>query len=375
MNLNTLNRFRNDLYQCFSRAGDVLFNLTDALLSESQAHSALKLTLSPFFLRKWPSFYEGLQLGKLDQSRFEQTLARYAPAPAFGQSVVTAVDACNIERPFSETSPDRGWLYLHHLPDCTKPVVAGWPFSTVEVVPPKARNHTYIVSNRRIPTAQTPAQLAIEQLASLRAYFGERPIHLGDRYYPTKDFLVKVSPDYDLLLRPRANRVFYRPVAADPQAKRGRGAPAKHGPRFACNDPATHGSCAQVWVGEDEQGHKLEVSAWHTLHLREAPQLNLSIIRVRRGGARGKKRDPVESWFVWVGQSELELAEVWATYKRRYAIEHGYRFDKQDLLWSQPRLRLPCQFELWTALVSIVHAELHLAAALGMQSRFLCKRF
>jgi hypothetical protein len=46
---------RQDVYACFQRASDALFNLTDALLSESQAHSLPELSLSAFFERKWPS--------------------------------------------------------------------------------------------------------------------------------------------------------------------------------------------------------------------------------------------------------------------------------------------------------------------------------
>jgi hypothetical protein len=281
--------------------------------------------------------------------------------------LVVAVDASNIERAFSETSPDRGYLYVHNLPECDKPVTVGWQFSTVVVVPPQASSHTYIVSNRRIPTVQSPAQVAAAQLKELRAYFEERPISLGDRYYPTKDFVVEVSVDYDLLVRLKANRVFYRacPMVAD-NGKRGRGAPPKHGPRFQCNDPASHGVAQREWQGEDDNSGKLEVSEWSGLHLRQAPQLILSIIRVRRYSATNKKRDPAESWFVWAGQSELELSAVWPTYKRRYSIEHGYRFDKQDLLWCQPRLRMPSQFELWTALVSMVHDELIVAQELGL---------
>jgi hypothetical protein len=340
-----------------------LFNLADALLTETQAHSAIELTLSPYFERGWPSFYEGLQTGRLDQARFEQTLVDYAPKPAFGQRLVVAVDASNIERPFSETSPDRGWLYLHNLPQCDKPVVAGWQFSTVVVVPPEASSHTYILSNRRIPTAQTPAQVASAQLHQLRPYFGERPVTLGDRYYPTKEFLVDLSPDYDLLLRLKANRVFYR--AVEPVVgRRGRGAPPKHGPRFQCKDPLTQGVPEQEWSGEDEGGHKIQLREWRGLHLREAPEVSLSVICVRRYGASGKRRDPIESWFGWVGQTLVDLAQIWPLYKRRYAIEHGYRYDKQDLLWSQPRLRYPAQFELWTCIVSIVHNQLQLAAGL-----------
>lgn len=364
MNFNILQQFRQEIYGCFLHSRDVLFNLADALLTETQAHSVIELSLSPFFERQWPSLYEGLQTGKLDQPRFEQTLVKYAPKPAHGERLVFAVDASNIERPFSETSPDRGYLYVHNLPECDHPVTVGWQFSTVVVVPAQASSHTYIVSNRRIPTVQTPAQVAVAQLHDLRPYVTERPICLGDRYYPTKEFVVAVSGDYDLLLRLKTNRVFYRQVVAS-RAKRRRGAPAKHGPRFQGSDPTTHGQPDREWTGVDERGAKLEVSEWQGLHLKEAPELSLSVIRVRRYGASGKRRDPLESWFMWVGQTRLELSQVWPTYKRRYAIEHGYRFDKQDLLWTQPRLREPAQFELWTALVSLVHDQLMLAQDLG----------
>ena len=111
MNLNTLNEFRHEIYNCFDYASDTLFNLADALLTESQAQSVLELTLSPCFQRKWSSLYEALQMGQINQTHFEQTLVRYAPRPRDGERLVLAVDASNIERPFSHTSPDRGWLF------------------------------------------------------------------------------------------------------------------------------------------------------------------------------------------------------------------------------------------------------------------------
>lgn len=363
MNFTIFQQFRQELYECFGQYRDALFNLADALLSETQAHSVIELSLSPHFERKWSSLYAALQHGKLDQARFEQTLLKFAPTPAPGQRLVLAVDASNIERPFSETSRDRGYLYVHNLPECDAPVTVGWQFSTVVVLPPQCSSHTYIVSNRRIPTSQTPAQVASTQLKELRPYFEERPINLGDRYYPTKDFLVEVSPHYDLLARLKANRVFYRQPVVVAAGERGRGAPAKHGPRFQCKAAATHGQPDREWQGLDEAGATLMVSEWKGLHLRQAPQLPLSVMRVRRYGASGKRRDPLESWFVWSAQSELELSEVWAIYKRRFSIEHGFRFDKQDLLWAQPHLREPDQFELWTALVSMVHDELVVAEA------------
>jgi hypothetical protein len=48
-------------------------------------------------------------------------------------------------------------------------------------------------------------------------------------------------------------------------------------------------------------------------------------------------------------------------YRRRYSHEHGYREDSQGLLWAQPRLRTPAQFERWSQIVAIVHNHLVLA--------------
>jgi hypothetical protein len=98
MNFNILQQFRQALYGCFEQGRDALFNLADALLSETTAHSVIELTLSPFFERKWPSLYAALQLGKLDQVHFEQTLINFAPPPLACGRLVLAVDASNIER-------------------------------------------------------------------------------------------------------------------------------------------------------------------------------------------------------------------------------------------------------------------------------------
>ena len=50
-----LQGIRRDVYACFQRAGDALFNLTVALLAECQADSLPELSLSAWFERRWPS--------------------------------------------------------------------------------------------------------------------------------------------------------------------------------------------------------------------------------------------------------------------------------------------------------------------------------
>src|SRR5229473_119946 len=131
------------------------------------------------------------------------------------------------------------------------------------------------------------------------------------------------------------------------------------------NDASTHGEPDEEWQGEDEAGHAITVACWKGLHLRKARGIELTLIRVTRQGASDKARDPRESWFLWVAEDSLPLEQVPPGYKRRYSQEHGYRFQKQALLWSHPRLRTPEQFERWTAVVACVQNQLVLARPLG----------
>ena len=81
-------------------------------------------------------------------------------------------------------------------------------------------------------------------------------------------------------------------------------------------------------------------------------------------GKVGKARDPKISWFVWKGECCAPLAEISPTYRLRYSHEHGYRFDKQELLWDEPRLSSPQRTERWTHIVACAHNLLVLARPL-----------
>src|SRR2546423_13277105 len=81
-------------------------------------------------------------------------------------------------------------------------------------------------------------------------------------------------------------------------------------------------------------------------------------------GKVGKARDPKSSWFVWKGERSAPLAQISPTYRLRYWHEHGYRFDKQELLWDVPRLSTPERTQRWTHIVACAHHLLVLARPL-----------
>jgi len=334
MNCNTLNEVRHTMYSCFSRAADALFNTVDALVTETQAHSFPELSLAPVFERRWSSVYEAFEDGRSDHARLREVFAMYSPLPVQGKRVWWGIDASSIQRPESHTARDRSIVSGPNMPGSKNPISFGWQFSTVVVLPEQPSSWTYILDQHRIPTQQSSKQVAAEQLSQVLALVPYRPIVTTDRWYSCQGFLRDTEElGCDTLLRVKRNRVFYHSAPA-PTGKRG--APRKDSERFQCSDPGTHGVFDEQWQGIDEHGPIMEVSRWNHLHLRNVRHIDLSLIRVLRHGATSSLRDPKESWFVWTGQDALSLSEVVPGYKRRYSMEHGYRFDKQALLWTTP---------------------------------------
>ena len=128
--------------------------------------------------------------------------------------------------------------------------------------------------------------------------------------------------------------------------------------------PETHGEAEEVWSQQDQSGRTTRISRWNHLHFQQDRALDLSVIRVEREAAQGTKRDPRVSWFVML-DTAFPLPQVPAQYRRRFSQEHGYRFLKQELLWSKVHVRTPEQFERWSWLVALVFNQLYLARQLG----------
>jgi DDE superfamily endonuclease len=362
MNLNILQRFRHEVYDCFDRAADALFNSVDALLTEPQAQSFPELSLSPCFERRWCSLYEAFEDGRIDQERLRRVFAHYLLWPGTGERMWLGLDARSHERPESQTAPDRTVVYKPNLPENSKPISYGWQFSTVVLLPAQPSSWTPVLDQQRIRSDQTSVQVAAAQLRELAPLLGCRPIVATDRWYSCAPFLLLTEGlPFDKVLRLKRKRVLYRAAPA-PTGKRG--APRKDGERFQCGNPSTYGQADGSWQGTDAKGQLIEITWWQGLHLPKARHLAVTVIRVLRHRATDRPRDPRESWFLWDGPVDACVPEVALGYRRRYAHEHGYRFEKQALLWAQPRLRTPAQFERWSQVVAIVHNQLVLARPL-----------
>lgn len=360
MYLTTWNEFRHEIYDCFLRAKDALFNTVDALMTETQAKSLPEVTQSLWFERKWSSIYEAFEDGRIDQQALRKVFIRYLPAKETGSSLWIGIDTSGIARPRSLTARDRSALPVHNLPKCEKPVTFGWQFSTVVALPDPASSWTYILDQQRVNTGTTAAQMAFAQLQQFSSSLPKETVVVLDRGYNAIWLWCQCStlPFQGTLIRLKGNRCFYRAAPA-PLGKRG--APRKDGEKLQPEEENSHGSPDGTWQGQDAKGRLVTVTWWKQVHVKQARWLEVTVLQVVRPHATNKERDPRVSWFVWIGDTSVDLASIALGYVRRFGQEHGYRFDKQALLWEKPRLRTPEQFERWSLIVAIAHNQVVLA--------------
>jgi len=246
-------------------------------------------------------------------------------------------------------------------------VLPGWACSTLVALPDPVSSWTYVLDNRRAPSTETATTVGTAQLTALLPLLPERPVLVADGHYGTAAWVVATAAlPCDQLLRAKRTAVRHRP--APPRTGK-RGAPRKDGARFQGSDPATHGPPDAQRHGTDARGQAVTVTCWANLHLQACRDVPVTAVRITRAGAAGTKRDPHEAWFWWLGEA-LPLPETLPSlYARCFSIEHGYKFDKQALLWDAPRVRTPAQFERWTDLVAVAHNQLVLARPLAESAR------
>ena len=359
----TLIGYRRGLYDSFTHSRDALLEVTDALLSYPAARSFVELSEAVCMRRRWPSLYQALSHGRLEECRLRAVWAVAAPLPPDEEPPVLGLDTVSVHRPLAHTYPGRTWVHASNLPPTSRPVRPGWDYSTLAVLPDPPSARVYWLDVSRVDSTHTAVEVGASQLSRVSLPGQRRPLLLADSRYASAVWVRATSGlECAQLLRAPSNRVLFRPPPP-PTGKRG--GPRKDGARFQGKDPDTHGQPDGEWHGTDRKGKELTVSCWRRrLHLRTCRDVQITVVRVLRASARDTKRDPRESWF-WHWAGELPpLETIPELYARRYSLEHAYRYGKQDLLRDKPHLRTPEQMSRWALLVASVHNELLLAAPL-----------
>ena len=369
--LTTLRAFRRDLYACFSRRRDALFDLVDTILTAGTLPSFVHLSLEAAHRRGWGSLYAALRHGTIDVDAVRAALVRHPLAE--GQPIY-AVDISIWPRCDAETSPDRGFYYHPSRHSNGKPIVAGWAYQWITQLSFARDSWTAPLDVQRVHPSQDANTVAVEQIKAvvrrLPSSIPTAPLFVFDAGYdPVKLALGLEDTRAAILVRLRSDRCFY--ADADPAAYVGNGRPRRHGAKFACQDPATWPEPTAEHTCDDPQYGQVRVRAWSGLHSvvkihetvgsrKPRPLVRGTVILVEVSKLPGQTRKPRALWLFWHGPGEPDLKVIWCAYVRRFDLEHTLRFFKQTLNWIAPRVRLPEQADRWTWLVLVAYTQLRL---------------
>ncbi len=364
-----LRDFRDDLYACFGRRRDALFDLGDALLSGGPVLSPAHLSLEAAHRRGWGSLYAALARGEIDAEALRALLACH---PLGEAAPIYAVDVSVWPRCDAEASPDRGYYYHPSRHSAGQPIVAGWAYQWVAQLGLTRDSWTAPMDVRRVHSLESTNAVAAAQIKALAARLpadGPVPLFVLDAGYDALQVAQELGDTRAaILVRLRRGRCFY----ADPAPYAGLGRPRRHGRKFACDDPASWPEPTEDRTEEDEQYGTVRVRAWAGLHTKPGqsrvrplrapkPVVPGTLILVEVSRLPGRTRQPQVLWLWWHGPRQPDLAVVWRAYVRRFDLEHTFRFAKQILNWTTPRVRHPQQADRWTWLVVAAYTALRLA--------------
>jgi len=376
--LDTFRAFRSSLYNCLHRRADALFELTDALLTAEAVPSPVHLSLQPSHRRGWGSLYDALSRGRIDAQALRRLLAHHPLAES--ETPVYAVDVSVWDRCDAESSPERGYYYHPSRHSAGQPIVAGWAYQFIAGLNFVRESWTAPLDVERVRPAQDANKVAAEQVKAflrLSPEEGVAPLFVFDAGYdPVKVQQGLEGISCQILVRLRAGRRFYAdPSLAGPPAHTGR--PRRHGPKMKCADPSTWPEPSTQHTCEDTNGYgTVRVRAWAKMHPKVCAHEGrgsrgplpivvgtLVLVEVERLPRGERRREPRVLWLWWHGEGEPDLGLLWRAYIRRFDLEHTFRFLKQTLGWTTPRVRHPEQADRWTWLVVAAFTQLRLARA------------
>ena len=295
-------------------------------------------------------------------------------------------------RPDAETSPERLFCHCYARGKGNAQMIPGWPYSFVAALEPGRTSWTLPLDAVRLGPADDATEVTAAQLRDVVT----RIIAAGHWKPGDPDIMAVFDSGYDLtrlawLLadlpvevtgRLRSDRVMYFPAPPLPARPPTAGAGPGTGTSSISRDPRTWPDPAAATVTETARYGTATATAWARLHQRlahrdgwkdhegELPVIEGTLIRLQVDHLPGQRdADPVWLWSSRAGATEEEVNRTWQAFLRRFDIEHTFRFLKQQLGWTRPKLRDPAAADRWTWLVIACYAQLRLARHLAADIR------
>ncbi len=315
--------FRLHVGASFTFRADALFELVDALLVSPLVCSAVEVSQSPLFRRRFASVYDALTAGQINPTVLRRTLAA-APEDALtvAGSAVYARDTPIAPRPDARTEPDRSMVSSA----APAKAIPGHPFSWLGRVIAWGKSWLSPRVVGRVPTSSTPGEIGAAQVRRLAA--DPTPpapkVVTADSHSPVPSFrraFVGSAPGVVLLARLAANRVVHGPPPP-PTGKRGW--QCRHGATLSLPTPGPPDRPETAWLF----GREVRLSAWVGYNVRKVPTLGGVVVGAEFLTADGIPSSKRPLWLFWSGSPDVALADVVTMSLLRDAIEHFFRFLK-----------------------------------------------
>jgi hypothetical protein len=385
-----LARFREEFYGCLTARADAQFELTDALLcTDGPVRSLVELSLAPEHRRGHGALYDGLNHGSIEIARLRRCLTGM-PLPRVGDRIVLAADVSPWLRPDAETSAQRLFCHVHGRAKGNSQMIPGWPYSIVAALGSGRSSWTAVLDAVRLGPADDATAVTATQLREVVDRLGEAghwrsgdpniAIVLDSGYDLARLAFLLADVPVQLIGRLRSDRVLARPATPRPTGRGGR--PRRHGPLLALADPATWPTPEHASSTDTTRYGTAQASAWHRCHPRlehrgpwrahpgQLPIIEGTLIRLQVAHLPGE-RAPKPLW-LWTSDPTVDGADLdraWHAFLRRFDLEHTFRFFKQTLGWTAPKLRDPAAADRWTWLIIAAHTQLRLARDLTTDLR------
>jgi hypothetical protein len=389
--LGRLGRFRTGLCFSFGMRRDALFEACEAVLCRQERVLMLaELCLEPECRRGHGAACDALNVGQVHVARLRRALPAL-PLPQWpDRRIRLAADVSNWLRPDAGCSPERLSCHCHARGKGNAQLIPGWPYSFVVALEPGRTSWTLPLDAVRLGPADDATEVTAAQLRDVVT----RIITAGRWRAGDPGILIAFDAGYDLtrlawLLddlpveitgRLRPDRVMYFPPP--PREPGANGRPARHGDKLDLSEPQAWPDPAAVTATRTSRYGTAKAAAWERLHQQlarraawehhegELPVIEGTLIRLQVDHLPGcRDAEPLWLWSSRASTTGEEVDRAWQAFLRRSGIGHTFRFLKQQLGWTRPKLGDPAAADRWTWLVLACHAQLCLARDLAEDIR------
>lgn len=374
-------KFQIDLLNSFPRRKEVLLQLVESLASRINAASVVELSLAESFQRTYSNIQKAIDAlsptAKADKGQLSGTSSESSIEPSTAATIsnsedvdpflkqtrtwtdifsgllpqevmrpykLFAIDATSTARPYSQTLDDR--TFVHQAGQLGSPVTIGLQASMLVSIPEKVAGEakwTLPLSVERIPSDKTPCEIATKQLEEIARLWPDSlsVIAVDSGYTSLKPY----SPNQVLIARSRIDRTGRRPHHLEKGGPTKRGRPRKYEEkvtRFADNVPVGDegGPDEEIEYESACNGRQVYVflSRWNDVHVFGQTEL-VDVVKceifLKEDASKTLFEKPLLLIVSGQRKSELTGLQVYQSYLSRFDIEHFFRFQKQQLLFSE----------------------------------------